>query len=184
MAYNESFGINKENNGNGKVAAPNIDYGKISKNAKHELHKDDAAQIGYKVGKGLRITSKMVGLAAGGALFTLSAYNIINYSAPNIIGLAIHSDIYGLGEWISFGIPAIGNVACNVLGIRMIAKTGGVLQELKVGEDKKSSKLAKFTGGFAKGIAGIKQGIDNTKEVVGSFGEGVESELPANKGRK
>lgn len=46
----------------------------------------------------------LLGVAAGVSLVgSLSG-------VVDIIGLAIHPEIYGIGEWVSFGIPAAANV--------------------------------------------------------------------------
>ena len=99
----------------------------------------------------------LLGAAAGASLVgSLSG-------AVNIVGLAMHPEIYGIGEWISFGIPAAANVwVCSKtlpLFMKNCKLTKPIYDSFKeVGDS--------FKGGVDSYVDGFKEGYkdDSSKK--------------------
>ena len=83
--------------------------------------------------------------------------------AVNIVGLAMHPNVYGIGEWISFGIPAVANVwVCSKtlpLFMKNCKLTKPIYDSFKeVGDS--------FKGGVDSYVDGFKEGYkeDSSKK--------------------
>ena len=157
MAYNSDFEkLNKrgvvDNTTSASKNSSNVT--KENNDVNNDLNANDPSyKAGKKLGTNIRKTGNFTKAVLSGATFVWATGRSLS-GIVDIVGLVAHKSIYGLGEWISFGIPAVGAIALSVFSFKWFKNSTTVLcKEFGVGGKKGSSRVAKFVNGFNDGIS-------------------------------